>query len=57
MNMEKIYKQVAKIHDVSVEEVKREMQAAINATFDGKGKIPSTEEFIKYALSEIRKSF
>lgn len=56
MNMKKIYKQIAKEHGVSVAEVKRDMQEAINAAYadpniyanyvERKNEIPTPEEFI-----------
>ena len=56
--MEKVYKEVAKKNGASVEEVKREMQAAINSAYENpniyarrvpsKGKIPTIDEFIEY---------
>lgn len=71
MSMRSIYRKVAKQYGVSVEEVKREMQAAINDAYqntpnDGitgayqnrvprKGEIPTTDEFIRYCSQELKK--
>lgn len=64
--MRKIMKEVAKSNCVSVGEVKREMQAAIdiaykNPTQEGlgiprKGKIPMPQEFIDHVAENIIKS-
>lgn len=70
MSMRKIYRKVAKKHDVSVKEVKEEMQKALdhaysNTADDGvtgayqkqvpsKGDIPTPEEFIKYAANKVK---
>ncbi len=70
MNMRKIYREVARKHGVTVEEVKREMQAAINEAYtntpnDGitgayqnrvprKGEIPTTDAFIRYVAKEVK---
>lgn len=71
MSMRNVYRKIAKEHGVTVAEVKRDMQAAIDAAYtnppqDGvtpayqnrvprKGEIPTTEEFIRYAKNEINK--
>lgn len=71
MNMEKIYRKVAQKYGVSVAEVKKDIQEAINAAYqnppeDGvtrawqnrvtrKGVIPTSDEFIRYAAEEIGK--
>lgn len=71
MNMEKIYRKVAQKYGVSVAEVKKDIQEAINAAYqnppeDGvtrawqnritrKGVIPTADEFIRYAAGEIGK--
>lgn len=71
MSMRKIYRKIAREHGVSVAEVKRDMQAAINYTYEHtpdngvteayqnrvlrKGEIPTVEEFIKYAATEVKK--
>ncbi len=65
MSMKKIYKQIAKKHGVTWQEVRDDMQAALNhaysdpnrnilnvvrqAEVEKKGDIPTPEEFIKYA--------
>ena len=70
MSMRSIYRKIAKRHNVSLEEVKREMQAAVdfayhNASKDEtaaakqkqisrKGEIPTAEEFILYAAEKIK---
>lgn len=69
MSMRKIYRQIAKKHGVSVADVKRDMQEAINYAYqntpnDGvtgayqnrvprTGDIPTTEEFIRYASKRV----
>lgn len=71
MSMRSIYRKIAKEHGVTVDEVKRDMQAAIDHAYkntpnDGitgawqnrvprKGEIPTTEEFIKYAAKEVKR--
>jgi len=60
----KDYKQIAKKHGVTVDDVKREMQEAINAayinpTFNAKcvpcvGDVPTVDEFIEYVANRIR---
>ena len=59
---ESIYKEIAKKHGISVEEVKREMQKAIEAAFiftsddadniPREGEIPTIDEFIDYTLTK-----
>jgi len=62
--MEKnIYEALAKKHGVSVNEVKREMQAAINAAYvfptpeaseiPRKNGIPTADEFVNYLIKKI----
>lgn len=63
MNMKKIYKKIAKKHGVSVAEVKRDMQEAINAAYTNpnsyancvkrKNEIPTPEEFITHLANRI----
>ncbi|HQC82036.1 MAG TPA: sporulation initiation factor Spo0A C-terminal domain-containing protein [Bacillota bacterium] len=63
MNMKKIYKQVAKQYGVSEEEVKREIQTAIEATYakpnfyaecvERKNEIPTPEELIKHLSNRV----
>ena len=70
MSMRNIYRKIAKEHGVTVEEVKRDMQEAINFAYENKPKyydvsveqkslhnseeIPTTEEFIAYIINEIK---
>jgi len=59
----KIYKQLAKKHGVSVEEIKRDMQAAINITYENPseaaknimcdGRIPTVDEFMHHTTAQI----
>lgn len=67
----KIYRKIARENGVTVAEVKREMQLALNEAYkntpdDGvtkayqnhvprKGEIPTPDELIKYAVEEIKK--
>jgi len=61
---EKIYKKIAKKFGVSVEEVKREMQATINLAYEKptlaaqcvprKDSVPTPDEFINHAVSKMR---
>ena len=63
MNMKKIYKQVAKKNGVSVAEVKREMQKAIDSAYvdpnfyarcvQRKGEIPTIEEFLTHMINTL----
>lgn len=71
MSNRKVLRQIAKEHGISLKEVKQDMQAALahaykNAPKDGvtkayqdrvprKGEIPTAEEFINYAVMEIKK--
>ena len=68
--MRSIYRKIAKEHGVSVEEVKREMQTAIDHAYKkhnklssetkmqssvpSKGEVPTAEEFIKEISNRIR---
>lgn len=70
MSMRKIYRKIAKENGVTLAEVKRDMQAAIDHAYkntpdDGitgiyqaqvprKGATPTSEEFISYAVKKIR---
>lgn len=70
MSMRNVYRKIAKEHGVTVEEVKRDMQEAINYAYENKLKyydvsvekkslhnnedIPTTEEFIEYIINEIK---
>lgn len=72
MGMRKIYREVARKYGVTVQEVKREMQAAIDAAYtntpnDGvtrawqnrvprKGEMPTAEELIRYMAREAKDS-
>lgn len=69
MNMRKIYRKIAKEHNVSVQEVKEEMQKAIDQAWTNpdktveqmamqrevhaKGEIPTVEEFIQFAKRKL----
>lgn len=69
MSMRSIYRKIAKEHGVSVAEVKRDMQAAIDYAYKKQGKsvsesaaqnkvkrkddIPTPDEFIKHAVKRI----
>ena len=69
MSMRNIYRKIARENGVSVEEVKREMQAAINAAYKNPspqsamqqcaipktGKVPTTDELIRYVVAEACK--
>ena len=62
----KILRQIAKKYGVSVEEVKRDMQEAINEAYkdpnsaalsvERKGKVPTPDELINHAVREIKKN-
>ena len=62
--MKKIYKQIAKKHGVSVEEVKRDMEAAINMAYiaptlharciPSKGETPTSEEVILHSANRAK---
>lgn len=70
MSMRSIYRKIAKEHGVTVAEVKRDMQEAINYAYANKLKyydvnnevetlqnnasIPTTEEFIKYVVQKFK---
>ncbi len=70
MNMRKIYRQIAKKYGVSVEDVKRDMQAAITQAYNNapdngvtkshqdkvvrKGEIPTPDELILHVVNEIK---
>lgn len=59
-----IIRKIAKKHGVSVEEVRRDMQAAINAAYVNpgaaalsvpkKGDVPTPEEFINYCTRVVK---
>lgn len=71
MGNRKVYRKIAKENNVSVAEVKEEMQYAINYAYknapnDGitkayqnkvprNGAVPTVDEFLAYAQSELRK--
>lgn len=65
MSMRKIYRQIAKKKRVSISEVKRDMQAAINAAYNNpnsyansvsrKSEIPTIEEFVNYTSNRVKK--
>ena len=60
----KIYRQVAKKHGVSVAQVKREMQKAIDSAYENptaeaksvncKGNTPTADELINHVVQKIR---
>ncbi len=70
MSMRNVYRKIAKEHGVTVAEVKRDMQAAIDHAYlkndktadelmaqrkvPSRGEIPTAEEFIRYASSSIK---
>lgn len=70
MSMRSTYRKIAKENGITVAEVKQEIQAALNVTYknppdDGvtiayqnrvprKDNIPTPDEFIRYAVSELR---
>ena len=61
---QKIYKRLAKKYGVSVEQIKRDMQDAIDVTYARpsdaakgvarKGSIPTVDEFMNYAIGEVK---
>ena len=61
----KTYRQLAKKHGMSIGEIKREMQTAIDAAYQNPapgaldvprmGDIPTVEEFINYSAKQILK--
>lgn len=67
----KLLRKIAKEYGVTVEEVRRDMQAAIDATYQNpdrnlmnikaqnavprKGEIPTVDEFVGYVAGEIKK--
>lgn len=63
MDMKKIYKAIAKQHGVSVSEVERDMQAAIDETYNNpnwyarcvyfEGDEPTQEEFIAHIVRRV----
>lgn len=71
MNRRKIYRKIARKHHVSVQEVKSEIQKAIDAAWtasdktqdiieqqkevSAKGEIPTVEEFLTYAEKLLKK--
>ncbi len=70
MGMRKIYRKIARQNGVTVEEVKRDMQSAINEAYSDpknnhvikayqdkvprKGEVPTVEEFIHYAANKAK---
>lgn len=61
----KYYREIAKKHGVSVDEVKRDMQLAINEAYINpnttalnvprKGDVPTPDEFVDHVVSKIKK--
>lgn len=59
------YRKIAKEHGISVKEVKRDMQEAINSAYVNpnaealsvprKGKTPTPDEFIDYMVDKVKK--
>ena len=64
MNMQKLYKKIAKKYGVSVGEVERDMKEAINSTFikpniyaqtiSRENEIPTPNEFIKHVAKRVK---
>lgn len=70
MGMRKIYRKIARQNGVTVEEVKQDMQSAINEAYSDpknndvirayqdrvprKGEVPTVEEFIRYAAKKVK---
>lgn len=70
MSMRKIYREIARKNGVTTDEVKREMQEALehaykNTPNDGitgayqnrvprRGEVPTPEEFVRYAASQLK---
>ena len=71
MSMRKIYRKIARTHGVTVADVKKNMQEAIDSAYKKqnktveeminqasvpcKGEIPTTEEFVQYAIRKLKK--
>ncbi|MDR0286152.1 MAG: hypothetical protein LBI03_00350 [Clostridiales bacterium] len=65
-NLKKVYKKLAKKYGVSVAEIKRDMQEAIDAAYvnptihaqnvPSKGAIPSVDEFLEYMVKSVSES-
>lgn len=71
MNMRSIYRKIAKEHGVSVMQVKRDMQAAIDyayqksdksykeksiqASMNCRGEIPTTDEFVQHVVYKLKR--
>ena len=70
MSMRKVYRKVARKHGVTIEEVKREMQSALDETYNNpnnndiskayqervprKGDVPTVDEFIRYVADKAK---
>lgn len=70
MSMRSIYRKIAKEHGVTVAEVKRDMQAAVDHAYQksdktteetlaqsqvpSRGETPTTKEFIRYAAQKVK---
>lgn len=70
MNNKKLYKKIAKEHNVTWQEVRDDMQSALNHAYENpnrnilnvvsqskvpkKGDVPTPEGFIKYASCKVR---
>lgn len=70
MNMQEIYEEIARINDVSIEEVKAEMEKAVNTAYaeekdavaktlrqyvPREGEVPTSEEFISYLTQQFHR--
>lgn len=69
MSMRNVYRKIAREHGVSVQEVKREIQTAINEAYKNplpdmamqqcripkKGKVPTPDEVIRFSVEEVLK--
>lgn len=71
MSMRNIYRKIAKENGTTPDEVKREIQLALNEAYKNrsqdrvvkanqgcvpcKGEVPTTDEFINYAITKIKK--
>ena len=59
MSNRKMYRKMAKQHRVSVDKMKKDMQAAINYAYQNRvphdGAVPNVDEFISHAVQEVKK--
>ncbi len=72
MNMDDIYSKIAKEHGITVEEVKKEMQAAVDCAYNNpektmqermiqarishNGGTPTAEELIAYVIRQVKQN-